>query len=296
MEDNITFNTDICKKCGLCAEVCPNKIILKDNNRGIMTLRPDRGHLCFQCGQCMSICPVKSINIKGLSYKKDFFDLPEEDSYENTFFNMLYTRRAIRNFQDKPVPKDLLEKIIQAISFAPPSFPPLKTRIIVVQDSNLIMKALPHMVEFYDYFVKAMGNPVMRFFIKKEVGKQKFKTMKNHLLPLLKAKLPEMKSGTEDAITRHAPAMILFLADSNDEDIMADIYIAATYGFLAAHSLGLGGSVMDIIPPAIERKAELRKLFSIPDNCNVVASIIVGYPKYKYQRGIKRGLKNVEWL
>jgi ferredoxin len=295
MKDNITFNPDICRKCGLCAEVCPNKIILKDNNHG-MTLRPDRVHLCFQCGQCMSICPVKSINIKGLSYTKDFFDLPEEDSYENMFFNMLYTRRAIRNFKDKPVPKDLLEKIVQAISFAPPSFPPLKTRVIVVQDSNLIMKALPYMVEFYDYFVKAMGNPVIRFFIKKEVGKQRFKTLKSHLLPLLKTKLPEMKSGNEDAITRHAPAMILFLADSNDEDIMADIYVAATYGFLAAHSLGLGGSVMDIIPPAIEKKAELRKLFSIPDNYNVVTSIIVGYPKYKYQRGIKRGLKNVEWL
>ncbi|MCX5813663.1 MAG: nitroreductase family protein [Proteobacteria bacterium] len=209
---------------------------------------------------------------------------------------MLYTRRAIRNFQDKPVPKDLLEEIVRAISFAPPGFPPLKTRIIVVQDSNLIKKAMPYMVEFYDYFVRLMGNPLMRFFIKKEVGKQKFKTLKNHLMPLLKTKLPDIKSGGEDAFTRNAPAMILFLADSNDEDIKADIYITATYVFLAAHALGLGGSVMDIIPPAIEKKTELRKLFNIPDNCNVVASIIVGYPKYTYQRGIKRRLKSVEWL
>ena len=295
MENNITFNTEICMKCGLCAEICPNKIILKNNDHG-MSFRPDRIHLCFKCGQCMSVCPVKSINIRGLSYSKDFFDLPEVGSYENTFFNMLHTRRAIRNFKDKPVPKDLLDKIVQAISFAPPSFPPLKTRIIVIQDSNLIRKALPYMVEFYDYFVKVMGNPVMRFFIKKETGKQKFKTLKNHLMPLLKCKLPEMRSGAEDAITRHAPAMILFLADSNDEDIKADIYIAATYGFLAAHALGLGGSVMDIIPPAIEKKAELRKLFSIPDNHEIVTSIIVGYPKYKYQRGIKRELKSIEWL
>jgi nitroreductase/Pyruvate/2-oxoacid:ferredoxin oxidoreductase delta subunit len=295
MDNNITFNTDICKKCGLCAEVCPNKIIFKDNEHG-MALRPERMHLCFQCGQCMSVCPEKSINIKDLSYAKDFFDLPEEGFFENTFFHMLHTRRAIRNFKDKPVPKDLLEKIVQAISFAPPSFPPLKIRIVVVQDSKLIRKAMPYMVEFYDYFVRLMGNPLMRFFIKKEVGKQKFKTLKNHLMPLLKTKLPDIKSAGEDAFTRNAPAMILFLADSNGEDISTDIYIAATYGFLAAHALGLGGSVMDIIPPAIEKKAELRKLFNIPDNCNVVASIIVGYPKYTYKRGINRRLKSVEWL
>jgi hypothetical protein len=53
---------------------------------------------------------------------------------------------------------------------------------------------------------------------------------------------------------------------------------------------------MDIIPPTIERNRELRRMFLIPEENKVVASMIVGYPKYKYKRGIKRDLKSVKWI
>lgn len=295
MGNIISINPETCKKCGLCSEVCPNKIIVKDHS-GNMTARPDRSNLCFKCGQCMAVCSTQSIVVEGLSYEHDFFSLPEQTSHEKAFYDMIYTRRAIRNFKDKPVPMALLEKIVEAIGFAPPGFPPLKYKIVVVQNTELIRKALPVMIKFYDQLVKAMGNPVARFFIKKEVGKRKFMVMQGHLMPLLKSRLSELRQGTEDTITRYAPAMILFLADKREEDIRADIYIAAAYGMLAAHALGLGGSIMDLIPPAIERDKELRKLFCIPAEHEVVTSLIVGYPRYKYQRGIKRKLRGVEWL
>ena len=295
MGNIISINQKTCKKCLLCSEVCPNKIIVRKNSNE-MSFRPDRIDLCFKCGQCMAVCSTQSIVVDGLSYEHDFFSLPDKASYENSFYDLIHTRRAIRNFKDKSVPKEILEKIVQAISFAPPSFPPSKIKIIVVQNTILIRKALPNMVQLYDYLTKMMRNPIIRFFIKKEVGKKKFKTMKGHLIPLLNSRLPELKNGTEDTLTRYAPAMILFLADKNEEDISQDISIAATYGILATHALGLGGSIMDIIPPAIERDKELRKLFSIPDNHEIVTSIIVGYPKYKYLRGIKRELKSVQWL
>ena len=295
MENTIRIDQKTCKKCLLCSEVCPNKILIRNNSNEITT-RPDRIDLCVKCGQCMAICSTQSIIVDSLSYEHDFFSLPDNASYENSFYDMISTRRAVRNFKDKPVPKELLEKIVQAISFAPPSFPPLKIKIIVVQNTALIRKALPNMIKLYDSLTKMMKNPLIRFFIKKEVGTKKFRTMQEHLMPLLKSRLPELKNGTEDTITRHAPAMILFLADKNNEDISQDISIAATFGMLATHALGLGGSIMDIIPPAIERDKELRKLFCISYNHEIVTSIIIGYPKYKYLRGIKRDLQSVKWL
>ncbi len=295
MNAPITFNTDTCRACKFCAEVCPNKIIIK-NESNHMSFRNDRIDLCFKCGQCMAVCPTKSITVTGMSYDNDFFDLPNRSNHENEFFNLIYTRRAIRNFQDKPIPDEILGKIVTAITFSPPGFPPIKTEITVVSNPETIKKALPHMIELYDSLMNAIKNPIISYFIKKEVGKNKFKTMKNHLLPLLKSRLPELKEGTEDTLTRHAPAMILFHSDRNGEDISEDIFIAATYGMLAAHSMGLGGSIMSIIPPAIDRSKELRKLFEIPESNQVLSSIIIGYPKYKYQRGIKRNVKSVKWL
>lgn len=244
----------------------------------------------------MAVCPSKSINIIGLSYDEDFFNLPEKVNSEEQFFNLIYSRRSIRNFSDKPVGRKELEKIVNAVSFAPPGFPPVITELIVVQDPAIIKKALPYMIELYEFLLKAMKNPVSRFFIKKGTGKKRFALMQRHLMPLLKYRLPYLKDGSENTITRDAPAMILFLADRNCEDIRADIYIAAAYGMLAAHALGLGCTIMDIIPPAIEKKKELRSMFIVADDQEVVASMILGYPKYKYQRGIKREIKNIKWL
>ena len=261
-----------------------------------MTARADRIDLCFICGQCMSVCSTQSVVVDGLSYERDFFPVNENDPVDNSFYNLIRSRRAIRNFRDKPVPRQILEKVVNAISLAPPGFPPIKFSIVVVENTLLIRKALPGMIKLYDTLIRLMNNPVFRFFIRKEIGKGKFKTMQNHLVPVLKSRLPGLKEGTEDTLTRYAPAMILFLADKHEEDILPDIYIAATYGMLAIHSLGLGGSIMDIIPPAIDKSKELRKMFDIPDNRNVITSLIIGYPKYKYLRGIKREVKSVNWL
>ena len=216
MGNAININQKTCKKCLMCSEVCPNKILIRNISNELRT-RPDRIDLCFKCGQCMAVCSTKSITVDGLSYETDFFELPQNGSndYEKSFYDMIHTRRAIRNFKDKSVPKELLEKIVEAISFAPPGFPPLKIKIIVVQDTKLIRKALPYMIKFYDKLVAMMKKPIYRFFIKKEAGEKKFKLMQSHLIPLLISRLPELKNGTEDTITRNAPAMILFLADKN---------------------------------------------------------------------------------
>ncbi len=295
MENQISINRESCNACGLCEEICPNRIMRKEGEARIV-FRPDRLVLCIKCGQCMAICPSQSIVVSGLAYSRDFFPLPAGPVAEMPFLEMIQTRRAIRVYKEQPVPKELLEKIVQAISFAPPGFTPIQTEVIVVQDTAVIREALPEMIKVYDGLMGAMSHPVGRFFVRRAVGEAKFKTLTQHVVPLMKSRLPELKQGTEDTITRYAPAMIVFHAHRDAENYEEDIYVALTYGFLAAHALGLGASAIDLIAPAIQNSPLLRKLFSIPDSNVVVASMILGYPKYRYQRGIKRNLKSETWI
>lgn len=295
MNVSVMIDEKLCSRCGLCAQVCPNKIPTRESSQRT-TIRPDRAPLCFRCGQCMAACPTTAIRVEGLSYERDFFALPEGRSGAEPFYELVRSRRAVRNFADREVPHELLERVVEAIASAPPGFPPSKLDLLVVGDREKMRAALPPMIDFYASLLGALRNPFARLAIRRSVGKRRLKTMDEHLAPLLRARMPGLRDGSEDTLLRGAPAMILLLADREGEDAAADAYIAATYAMLAAHALGLGGSIMDVIPPAIERSAELRRLFGLEPQQQVLASVILGFPKYRYLRGIRRAPKSVTWL
>ena len=293
MPHNIDLET--CKKCGLCAEVCPNQIIEWAEGK-TPGFRGDRVPLCIQCGHCMAVCPTQSITTGGLSYGKDFFDLPLGGLGECDFFNFLSSRRSVRNFQDKPVPKEMLQRILDAVALAPMGFPPHKVEVTVVQTRATLRKALPHLAKLYGDLRKYMKNPLIRFLMKKKMKPDIFKTIQNHILPAMEKGLPEMREKGTDILTRGAPALLLFHARRDSENHTEDIQVALTYGLLAAHSLGLGASAIGLIPPAVERNKDLRRLFQIPGENEVLGSMIVGYPKIPFKRGIQRKLAEITWI
>jgi len=241
----------------------------------------------------MAACPTRSISIEGLSYEKDFFELPQrKESWQEAFYGLVSSRRSTRNFQERPVPRELLEKIVRTIAFAPPGFTPLTVELTVVNNSELIRRAVPLMADMYAGLIKMQANPLSRAIFKRMVGKDIYQVLSRHVLPLMKARMPGLKAGTEDSIARGAPCMILFHAPVRNEDI----FIALAYGLLAAHSLGLGACAIGLIPPAINRNPELRKMFKVPQSNLVLASMVLGYAKYKYSRGIRRSPAGLTWI
>jgi len=289
----IQINQETCKKCQLCLLTCPSKIFDIDENKNILIIS-EKVHTCLKCGQCMAICETKSIFIESLDYDKDFIDIDKEEQNHEEFFRLISTRRSTRNFKNKEVPKELLQKIIDNLAFMPFGSKPQSLDITIITDRKLIEKGLPIMSQFFRKIEKWFNNPIMKRMIKKRAGIENFHTIQNHLLPRIKIGHYDTDNNI-DNITRNAPAIILFHAEETSESHSEDAMIYATYTMLSAHALGLGATIIGLVPAALNKEPELRKLFKIPDDHKTVISVIVGYPKLKYQRTVKRE-KKVNWI
>jgi len=214
-------------------EVCPCNII-GINERQELHFINEREKICLECGQCMAICSKQAITIKGLSYEENILKLPDYSMNHKDFISFLSTRRSIRNFEDTPVPDEMIDQILDALSYAPYGAAPEKVNISVVNNRDVIESALPHMEEFLDNILKWMNSPVASFMIKRKKGMETYNTIKNHLYPISKLENYKLKFG--DRITRNAPAILIFHSEKDAEEHTNNSLIYATYVMLTAQA------------------------------------------------------------
>jgi len=277
------INQSLCKNCGICAEVCPNKIIIQN---GSIQFKQERKYLCIECGQCMAVCPTKALQIKGLSYENDFTDLSSNNTNYENFKEILSSRRSVRNFRNKPVSDEQIYEIVNSVSYAPYGAAPEKMEISIINNRETIESALPMISDFFKGLEKMIENPIASKFLKLFAGKEDFQTIKNHLYPFAKGGIYNLENW--DGITRGAPTLITIHAAKDAEAHTRNGIIYATYIMLAAHAIGLGATMIECVIAAINRNKKLKQIFQIPEENEAIMSIIVGHPKYQYIRKIKR--------
>ena len=282
------INQSLCKNCGICTEVCPNKIIEK---KDVTEFNHEREHLCQQCGQCMAVCPAKSVHIEGLSYEADFYELSGKKSNYETFVEILSSRRSVRAFKNRSVSEELLDEIVDSVSYAPFGAAPEKMEISVINNRETIESALPLISDFLGRIKKMISNPIASKVLRLIAGKEDFQTIKNHIYPIAKGGIYDLDQW--DGITRGAPSIITIHAPKDAEAHTNNGVIYATYIMLAAHAIGLGATMIECIITPINQTKKLKQIFQIPDDNEAVMSVIVGYPKYHYKRTIKRNKHKV---
>ena len=262
--------------------------------KGLVNFIPERESICLECGQCMAVCSTDAIKISKYTYEDNFIKLPENTVDYQKYIYFIATRRSIRNFKNKPVEKELIEKMLNSLDYAPYGAEPNKVEITIINNRKKIEKILPLTEKFLDNVVKWVDNPIISRIIKSKKGLETFNTLKNHLYPMSKLENYKLKYG--DRITRGAPAIVVFHADKRAEEHTNNSLIYATYMIFALHSLGLGGTINGIIPAAINKVKQIKQKFNIPEQHEAVISIMFGYPKYKYQKTLKREHKKVNWI
>lgn len=244
----IDFNQ--CSDCGLCSVVCKDLTLTMQNGRIQIDNNPIFG--CVGCAQCVAVCPEDCIEVEGRTIvMDDFIPLKEFKTAAdyNQLYSLMFKRRSIRDFKDKEIEQEIIDKILQAASTSPMGIPPSDVEVIVFKGKDKVSSFSKDFIEYLEsikWMFSKWTIPLWKPFISKE----DYEMYKSFLLPLINFLIERNKKG-EDWLLYNAPLAIYFYGSPYSDP--ADPLIPATYAMLAAESLGLGTCMIGSINPFIKR-------------------------------------------
>jgi hypothetical protein len=93
-----------------------------------------------------------------------------------------------------------------------------------------------------------------------------------------------------------APVLMLFHANRRIISYEENAHLVCSHAMMAAVSLELGTTILGMVAPIVDRSKFLRKRYGIPKGNKVITSLILGHPKYRYRKGIRRNLAGVRYF
>lgn len=284
---------DKCNHCGACAEVCKDFTLLMKDGKLVLSNEPLFG--CIGCAQCAAVCPNGAIIVEGRTLSAEDFirqPLKNERADYKSLYNLLVSRRSIRDFKDKPVEHELIDKILNAASTAPMGIPPSDTGVVIFNSKAAVhsfsfdfIAELKKMKKFFSPFVLALLKPFLK--------KADYEMSKSFLIPLINM-FDKGMSENKNYLLYDAPLAMYFYNKGYADP--ADPYIAATYAMITAHSLGLGCCMIGSIVPFMKGMKKLRKKYNFPEGTKDGIFLIFGHPKYKYQKAVKRTFADIAYI
>ncbi len=290
----ITIDESKCNGCGLCIEVCKDFSFQICGGKVTLTNKPLFG--CVACGHCMAICPSGAIEINGRELSvDDLFKLPgrEKVADYNQLLNLFQSRRSIREFADRPVEPQMIQKIVTAASTAPMGIPPSDVHLMILDNREKIREFSK---DYCTYLrnIKWLVSDWFLFLMRPLWGKSNDQMFRQFIKPVIRIYTESMEKGM-DLVTYDAPLAIYFYGSPFADP--ADPIIAATYAMIAGESLGLGTCMLGAIHPFIQsgnKSKKFREKYNIRFKSREGLFVIFGYPRVKYTKGIKRTFASVD--
>lgn len=187
----------------------------------------------------------------------------KNESYNNEIIDTIKKRRSIRKYQDKKIPKEIIEKILECAVYAPSAMRLLPWNFIIIENKEKI----------------------------RELSQRAKETL--HLLGL-GMKFAERITSKEDLIFFNAPLLIIITCDKNVKWRKEDTALAAENMFLAAQSFGLGSCWIGLAD-GINKDEKTKEDLGIERNHEITAFLIFGYPAEEKPIPERRA-KIVKWI
>ncbi len=292
----VTIDHEKCTGCGKCVAVCKDFEFEIVEGKARIVKQPLFG--CIACGHCMAICPEGAIQVTGRCLSPEDLFLLNGAAVKSDYpslYKLLQSRRSLREYKDIPVSREVIDQVISAAQTAPMGIPPSDVNLLVLDSKEKVRQFSSdfcRMLNKNRWLVSGWFLTLMRPFY----GKQNDELFRKFLRPVFDIYIGSMNKG-QDLVTYNAPVAIYFYGSAYCDP--ADPLIAATYAMLAAESLGLGTCMLGAIHPFLQGGFGVnmfRKKYGIRYKSREGLVLIMGYPKVKYHKGIKRTFANVDFF
>lgn len=193
-------------------------------------------------------------------------------SYE-FFKNIVTNRRSIRRFKDEPVPKEIIEEIIDCARWAPSDTNQQPWKFISISNKNIIQKIEEATKKGMEKLKKRAEKLGKEDVIKKiEVFSRYALVFKNAPHMLICLAEPYKSKFTEEIFDPIGYSKGIW----RDEGIKSTS-LAVQNILLAAHALGYGACPMSA--PIILAEEEIRKVLNVEDKYIIALIIALGKPE-----------------
>ena len=169
-----------------------------------------------------------------------------------TFTELLKNRRAIRDFQEKVVELNIVKEILKESSLAPSASNGQPCQFIIVNNRQTLKKLSDE---------------------SKKNLLQDFAENKTSLNP----NYVDMLKNENFNVYYNAPCLIYVIGSKSVRSLDVDCALAVSYIMFCAAQRGLGTCWVNL--GAYIRDQKIKADIGLPDDCRIVAPVIIGYPK-----------------
>jgi nitroreductase len=250
---------------------------------------------CFRCGHCLSICPTEAINFEGAEppYFFDEAKKPESIITYDDLMKLIRSRKSARVYLDKPVEKEKIESLLDAMRYAPSASNRQNREYIIITDKEKIQE-LSRDVGYL--LVRARRYMKLKYLVAPFVtGVLKRRLLSKRTRFTLDNYIKRTQEG-EDLMFFKAPCVIILHSPSYSKMSAADAGLAITHGMFAALSLGLSTCWIGLAQEYFSRTKKARKKWGIPLKHDVYGVFVLGYSELEFIAGPPRRPLKIKWV
>lgn len=248
----LEINYDECNTCKSCLRACSRHFNFDDDQKKVIFDDPEK--TCSLCGRCIAICPQNAIMHENMGEFLEFDGIEDQSSlisYE-LMHKFLISKRSIRAYKKKKIPREIIEKIMESMRYAPTGANVRNMECTVISDENKI---------------KELSDSVIEILVQKN--------------PVYGERMKQARETDFDAIFYKAPAVLIIHSKYPGNNMNSTI--ALTYGMISAQALGVASCWIGLAHGVLKASKKIREnLVGIKGNVEGV--ITLGYPAQKYYK------------